>query len=207
RPLPGAPRHSHSHCAAPPPGRAHEVGAALMDVTEGAYRGATVGPGAVPERAEKPLLAFGAAVGRELASSGYRGWFDVDFVVDAEGRLAPTETNLRLTGPAIAFMVAARLDALRGAGHLVRIADRVELGARLPEAQVDELCADLARACGEIGAVFVPAIPTGAFDPAPWLGVLVAAHSPETLDAAEALVRSGAAAVGALFDAAPAAAR
>ncbi|MBZ9599951.1 GNAT family N-acetyltransferase [Streptomyces yangpuensis] len=190
-----------------PAGRVHEVGAALMDVTEGAYRGATVGPGAVPERAEKPLLAFGAAVGRELASSGYRGWFDVDFVVDAEGRLAPTETNLRLTGPAIAFMVAARLDALRGAGHLVRIADRVELGARLPEAQVDELCADLARACGEIGAVFVPAIPTGAFDPAPWLGVLVAAHSPETLDAAEALVRSGAAAVGALFDAAPAAAR
>ncbi|MFG2334990.1 GNAT family N-acetyltransferase [Streptomyces yangpuensis] len=187
-------------------GVVHEVGAALMDVTEGAYRGATVGPGAVPERAEKPLLAFGAAVGRELAACGYRGWFDVDFVVDGEGRLAPTETNLRLTGPAIAFMVAARLDALRGAGHLVRIADRVELGARLPEAQVDELCADLARACAEIGAVFVPAIPTGAFDPAPWLGVLVAAHSPETLDAAEALVRSGAAAVGAMFDAPEAAA-
>ncbi|MGW2270562.1 GNAT family N-acetyltransferase [Streptomyces yangpuensis] len=186
-------------------GAVHEVGAALMDVTEGAYRGATVGPGAVPEWAQEPLLAFGAAVGRELAASGYRGWFDVDFVVDAGGRLAPTETNLRLTGPAIAFMVAARLDALRGAGHLVRIADRVELGARLPEAQVDELCADLARACAEIGAVFVPAIPTGAFDPAPWLGVLVAGHSRETLDAAEALVRSAAAAVGALFDA-PAAA-
>ncbi|MFJ6780330.1 GNAT family N-acetyltransferase [Streptomyces yangpuensis] len=182
-------------------GAVHEVGAALMDVTEGAYRGATVGPGAVPEWAQEPLLAFGAAVGRELAASGYRGWFDVDFVVDSEGRLAPTETNLRLTGPAIAFMVAARLDALRGAGHLVRIADRVELGARLPEAQVDELCADLARACAEIGAVFVPAIPTGAFDPAPWLGVLVAAHSRETLDAAEALVRSAAAAVGALFGA------
>ncbi|MFE9463093.1 GNAT family N-acetyltransferase [Streptomyces virginiae] len=183
-----------------PAGRVHEVGAALMDVTAGAYRGATVGPGAVPEWACKPLLAFGAAVGRELAASGYRGWFDVDFVVDAEGRLAPTETNLRLTGPSIAFMVAARLDALRGAGHLVRIADRVELGARLPEAQLDELCADLARGCAELGAVFVPAIPTGAFDPAPWLGVLVAARSLETLDAAEALVRSEAAAVGAMFD-------
>ncbi|MFJ1566011.1 GNAT family N-acetyltransferase [Streptomyces erythrochromogenes] len=182
-------------------GEVHEVGAALMDVTAGAYRGATVGPGAVPEWAEKPILAFGAAVGRELAASGYRGWFDVDFVADAAGRLAPTETNLRLTGPSIAFMVAARLDALRGAGHLVRIADRVELGARLPEAQLDELCADLARACADLGAVFVPAIPTGAFDPAPWLGVLVAAHSLEALDAAEALVRSGAAAVGAMFDA------
>ncbi|MFC9816462.1 GNAT family N-acetyltransferase [Streptomyces virginiae] len=184
-----------------PAGRVHEVGAALMDVTAGAYRGATVGPGAVPDRAEKPLLAFGAAVGRELAASGYRGWFDVDFVVDAEGRLAPTETNLRLTGPSIAFMVAARLDALRGGEHLVRIADRVELGARLPEAQLDELCADLARGCAELGAVFVPAIPTAAFDPVPWLGVLVAARSLETLDAAEALVRSEAGAVGGMFDA------
>ncbi|MFD6230835.1 GNAT family N-acetyltransferase [Streptomyces sp. NPDC060232] len=183
-----------------PAGEVHEVGAALMDVTAGAYRGATVGPGAVPEWAHKPLLAFGAAVGRELAASGYRGWFDVDFVVDAGGRLAPTETNLRLTGPSIAFMVAARLDVLRGAGHLVRIADRVELGARLPEAQLDELCADLARGCAELGAVFVPAIPTAAFDPAPWLGVLVAARSLEALDAAEALVRSEAAAVGAMFD-------
>ncbi|WP_063831358.1 GNAT family N-acetyltransferase [Streptomyces sp. NRRL F-2664] len=183
-----------------PAGRVHEVGAALMDVTAGAYRGATVGPGAVPQWAREPLLAFGAAVGRELAAAGYRGWFDVDFVADAEGRLAPTETNLRLTGPAIAFMVAARLDALRGAGHLVRIADRVELGARLPEAQLDELCADLARGCAELGAVFVPAIPTGAFEPAPWLGVLVAARSLAVLDAAEALVRSGAAAVGAMFD-------
>lgn len=180
-------------------GHPHTVGAALMDVAEGAYRGATVGPGAVPPWAEEPLLAFGAAVGRELAASGYQGWFDVDFVADDAGRLAPTETNLRLTGPSIAFMVAARLDALRGAGHLVRIADRVELGARLPEAQLDELCTDLARRCAQLGAVFVPAIPTGAFDPAPWLGVLVAAHSRKVLDAAEALVRSEAAAVGAMF--------
>ncbi|MGW6981271.1 GNAT family N-acetyltransferase [Streptomyces sp. NPDC054932] len=180
-------------------GRVHDVGGAVMDVADGCYRGATVGPGVVPGWAEKPLMAFGAAVGRELADSGYRGWFDVDFVADGEGRLAPTETNLRLTGPAIAFMVAARLDVLRGAGHLVRIADRVELGARLPEAQLDELWAVLARGCADLGAVFVPAIPTGAFDPAPWVGVLVAARSEEVLDAAEALVRAEALAVGAMF--------
>ncbi|CAM5349065.1 GNAT family N-acetyltransferase [Streptomyces avidinii] len=180
-------------------GNVHEVGGAVMDVTDGCYRGATVGPGVVPEWAGKPLLAFGAAVGRELADSGYRGWFDVDFVADGQGRLAPTETNLRLTGPSIAFMVAARLDVLRGAGHLVRIADRVELGARLPEAQLDELCAALVRGCAELGAVFVPAIPTGAFEPAPWMGVLVAARSREVLDAAEVLVRAEALAVGAMF--------
>ncbi|MFD7258660.1 GNAT family N-acetyltransferase [Streptomyces sp. NPDC059874] len=181
-------------------GRVHEAGGAVMDVREGCYAGATVGPGVVPEWADKPLGAFGAAVGRELAAAGYRGWFDVDFVTADAGRLAPTETNLRLTGPSIAFMVAARLDALRGAGHLVRIIDRVELGARLPDAQLHELCGDLARACAELGALFVPAIPTAAFDPAPWLGVLVAAHSGEALDAAEALVRAGARAVGAAFE-------
>ncbi|ARE72899.1 hypothetical protein B6R96_02235 [Streptomyces sp. Sge12] len=180
-------------------GRVHEVGGAVMDVTDGCYRGATVGPGVVPEWAGTSLAAFGAAVGRELADCGYRGWFDVDFVADGQGRLAPTETNLRLTGPSIAFMVAARLDVLRGAGHLVRIADRVELGARLPEAQLDELCAALVRSCAELGAVFVPAIPTGAFEPAPWLGVLVAARSREVLDAAEARVRAEALAVGAMF--------
>ncbi|WP_063785289.1 GNAT family N-acetyltransferase [Streptomyces sp. XY332] len=180
-------------------GRVHEAGGAVMDVAGTGYRGATVGPGVVPAWAEKPLLAFGEAVGRELAAAGYRGWFDVDFVADGAGRLAPTETNLRLTGPSVAFMVAARLDALRGAGHLVRIVDRVELGARLPEAPLEELCEMLARRCTELGAVFLPAIPTGAFDPAPWLGVFVAAHSREVLDAAETLVRAEALAVGAAF--------
>ncbi|MEU3724828.1 hypothetical protein, partial [Streptomyces sp. NPDC031705] len=183
-------------------GRPHEVGAAVMDVADGGYRGATVGPGVVPARLEGPLLAFGAAVGRELAAGGYRGWFDVDFVTDTAGRLAPTEANLRLTGPSAAFMVAARLDELRGAGHLVRIADRVELGARLPEAQLEEVCGELARGCARLGAVFVPAIVTGAFDPAPWLGVLVAARSAAALDAAEALVRARALAAGADFGAA-----
>lgn len=182
-------------------GRPHRVGAALMDVADGGYRGATVGPGVVPARLEGPLLEFGAAVGRELAAAGHRGWFDVDFVVDAAGRLAPTEANLRLTGPSVAFMVAARLDAVRGAGHLVRIADRVELGARLPEAQLEEVCGGLARDCAALGAVFVPAIPTGAFDPAPWLGVLVAAHSLRVLDAAEVLVRERARALGEVFGA------
>lgn len=183
-----------------PDGRVHEVGGAVMEVRDGAYAGATVGPSVVPARAERPLTAFGAAVGRELAAAGYRGWFDVDFVADREGRLAPTETNLRLTGPSIAFMVAARLDELRGAGHLVRIVDRTGLGARLAEAQFDELCADLVRGCAELGAVFVPAIPTAAFAPAPWFGFLVAARDAETLDAAEALVRAAARSTGHAFD-------
>ncbi|MER5758222.1 GNAT family N-acetyltransferase [Streptomyces sp. NPDC002082] len=181
-------------------GRVHEVGGAVMDVADGGYRGATVGPGVVPGWAEEPLLAFGRAVGTELSAAGYRGWFDVDFVADGAGRLAPTETNLRLTGPSVAFVVAARLDELRGAGHFVRIADRVELGARLPEAAFGELCERLSRRCAAMGAVFLPAIPTGAFEPAPWMGALVAAAGRELLDAAERVVRAEALSVGAMFE-------
>ncbi|MDD9380730.1 GNAT family N-acetyltransferase [Streptomyces sp. ZAF1911] len=181
-------------------GRVHEVGGAVMDVADGGYRRATVGPGVVPVWAEEPLLAFGRAVGTELSAAGYRGWFDVDFVADGAGRLAPTETNLRLTGPSVAFVVAARLDELRGAGHFVRIADRVELGARLPEADFGELCERLSRRCAAMGAVFLPAIPTGAFEPAPWMGALVAATGRELLDAAERVVRAEALSVGAMFE-------
>ncbi|MBW5484886.1 GNAT family N-acetyltransferase [Streptomyces bambusae] len=177
-------------------GRVHEVGVALMDVAGTGYRGATTGPGVVPSWAEKPMLAFGEAVGRELAAAGHRGWFDVDFVADGAGGLAPTEANLRLTGPSVAFMAGARLDEVRGGTHLVRVIDRVELGARLPGAQLAELFEATAYGCAELGAVFLPAIPTAAFARAPWIGVVVAARTPEALDAAADLVRSKARAVG-----------
>ncbi|MEV7520141.1 GNAT family N-acetyltransferase [Streptomyces sp. NPDC091371] len=180
-------------------GRVHEVGVALMDVAGTCYQGATVGPGAVPPWAEKPMLSFGEAVGRELAAVGYRGWFDVDFVADDRGRLAPTETNLRLTGPSVAFMVRTRLDELRGGAHLVRVMDRVELGARLPEVQLERLLTTMTDGCAALGAQFLPAIATAAFDPAPWLGAVVAARTAEALAEAGQLVRTRARQVGDMF--------
>ncbi|MFJ7154053.1 GNAT family N-acetyltransferase [Streptomyces sp. NPDC101118] len=180
-------------------GRVHDVGAAVMEVAGTAYRGATVGPGVVPAVLEEAALAFGHAVGRELAADGYRGWFDVDFVADRAGRLAPTETNLRLTGPSVAFMVGARLDELRGAGHLVRIVDRVPLGARLPDAGLAEHVAALTAGCAELGVLLLPAVPTAAFAPSPYLGVLLASHSRPSLDAADALVRRASSALATMF--------
>jgi hypothetical protein len=40
-------------------------------------------------------------------------------VTGPEGRLAPAEINLRLTGPSAAFMVKLRLDETRGGDHVV----------------------------------------------------------------------------------------
>ncbi|MGW1766438.1 GNAT family N-acetyltransferase [Streptomyces sp. NPDC002073] len=180
-------------------GHAHRVGTAVMEVAGTGYRGATVGPGLVPAALDDAACAFGDAVGRALAADGYRGWFDVDFVTDADGRLAPTETNLRLTGPSVAFMVQARLDELRGGRHLVRVVDRLELGARLPEPQLADHLSALARRCAELGAVFLPAIPTAAFEAEPWLGVVLAAADPADLAAAEDRVRADSLALGGLF--------
>lgn len=180
-------------------GEVHDVGVAVMEVEGTAYQGATVGPGLVPGPVAGTVSRFGHAVGRELADAGYRGWFDVDFVTGADGRPAPTEINLRLTGPAVAFMVKARLDEIRGTGHLVRTVDRIPLGARLPVRELNGLLRELTLRCAGIDAVLVPSIPTAAFDPWPYVGVVLAAHTLERLDAAEALVRTAARDVGRMF--------
>ncbi|MGW6745331.1 GNAT family N-acetyltransferase [Streptomyces sp. NPDC055025] len=201
-------------------GEVHDVGAARMDVAGTAYQGASVGPGAVPDGAAAVALRFGHDVGLRLAASGYRGWYDVDFVTApadrpapsrsappdglaparlAAVRLAPTEINLRLTGPSVAFVVKARLDETRGGDHLVRSLDRVPLGARLPDGELITWLTGLTADCARTGAVLVPSIPTAAFDPAPFLGVLLAARTAERLDAAEALVRTAGADLGRLF--------
>jgi Acetyltransferase (GNAT) domain len=180
-------------------GEVHDVGVAVMDVQGTAYRGATVGPGVVPDPLAQTAARFGHAVGREVAATGYRGWFDVDFVTDADGRLAPTEVNLRLTGPSVAFMIKARLDEIRGGDHVVRTVDQVPLGARLPAEELAAFLLRLSRRCAEIGAVLVPSIPTAAFEPGPYLGIALAAHTLDGLDSAEALVRAAALDVGGMF--------
>ncbi|POM25185.1 Acetyltransferase (GNAT) family protein [Actinomadura rubteroloni] len=178
-------------------GTVHPVGTGLMDVAGTAYRGVTVGrvPGGVATTAE----TFGVHVGRVLAEDGYRGWYDVDFVTARTGRLAPTEINLRLTGPAVAFHLKATFDRLRGGDHLVRTLDRVPLGARLPPPALRRHVERLTRTCADAGAVLVVTIPTAAFDPVPYLGVALAARTPEALDQATQAVRDANRALGAMF--------
>lgn len=180
-------------------GQVHDVGVAAMDVEGTVYRGATVGPGAVPDDLATHALRFGHAVGRELAASGYRGWFDVDFVTGPGGQLAPTETNLRLTGPSAAFMVKLRLDEIRGGDHLVRSLDRVQLGARLPGPELIQFLRELTHRCAGIDAHLVPSIPTAGYEPDPYVAVLIGARTAERLDAADALVRAASHDLGRIF--------
>ncbi|MFD9129508.1 hypothetical protein [Kitasatospora sp. NPDC059571] len=191
-------------------GSVHPVGTAVMHVDGTAYRGATVGPAAAgpgtdpgPARAAATAEAFVLAVGAELASAGHRGWYDVDFVTDPGGRLAPTEANLRLTGPAAAFVLRARLDEVHGPGHLVRTLDRLPLGARLPQQTLLTHLHGLADRCARFGARLLPTIPTAGDDAVPTVGIALAARDQDALDAAEAVVRAANDALADPFDGLP----
>jgi hypothetical protein len=170
-----------------------------MDIDGTSYQGVTVGPGAVPEAPAGVAERFAAAVGRALAAEGYRGWYDVDFVMDGAGRLAPVEINLRLTGPAVAFMIQARLARLHGGRPVVRTLDRLPLGARLPAAALADHLGEASRRCRSLGVTLLPTVVTAAFEPDPYVGVALAARTPGALDAAEAAVCSANDALGRMF--------
>ncbi|GAB2747143.1 hypothetical protein [Amycolatopsis magusensis] len=180
-------------------GDVHLVGAGAMDVDGTRYSGVLIGPDVLPAPLGRVAARFGLRVGEALAASGYRGWFDVDFVPAPAGRLAPTEINCRVTGPAIAFCLQARLNRVHGAPWLVRTCDRLRLGARLPEDLLYDHVRALTRACAELGAVLVPTIPSAGFAEDPTLGVALAARDRETLRLAENLVVSSSADLGRMF--------
>lgn len=180
-------------------GRVHAVGVGAMDIEDTSYRGVTVGPAVVPDAVAETAARFGSAVGSALAAEGYRGWYDVDFVADRAGRLSPTEINLRLTGPAVAFMIQARLTEIHGGSFCVRTLDCLPLGARLPPAALFEHLGRVARECRSLGATLLPTVPTASFDPYPYVGVALAARTPEALDAAQEAVAAANRALGAMF--------
>ncbi|MEU9047134.1 MULTISPECIES: hypothetical protein [unclassified Kitasatospora] len=184
-----------------PDGTVHPVGTGVMDVAGTQYQGVTVGPGTVPRDAAGTARRFALAVGERLAAEGYRGWYDVDFVTDRQRRLAPTEINLRLTGPAAAFVLRARLDGVRGPGHLVRTLDGMPLGARLAPAALHDHLERLRPRCARLGVTLLPLIPTACHDPEPVVGLALAGRDAEALDAAEALVAAANDGLAGMFEA------
>lgn len=180
-------------------GEVHPVGVGLMDIEGVHYQGVTVGPGVLPDDLARTAARFGSAVGHVLAADGYRGWYDVDFVTGSGGMLSPTEINLRLTGPAVAFNLQVRLGALFGGCLFVRTLDHLPLGARLPVGPLREHLDRLTQECRKLGVTLVPTIPTAGFDLDPFLGVAIAARSCEALDRAEAAIRVANHALGEVF--------
>lgn len=86
------------------------LGGGRMRVRKGQfYEGVVCGRGSLPMEIEARMHAAGTEVGAAAAARGYRGLFDLDFVVSADGALLVTEMNARRASPSHAFAIARRL--------------------------------------------------------------------------------------------------
>jgi len=75
------------------------------------YQGVVVGEALFRASREKELILIGETVGTAMAKLGYRGWFDVDFIVDANDKLYLSEINARRTSPSHVFELLESLRA------------------------------------------------------------------------------------------------
>jgi len=64
----------------------------------GRFIGVFMGKDCLNANTENRIRRIGKTIGRRYANLGYRGFFDIDFIVSPEGRPYPIETNVRRTG-------------------------------------------------------------------------------------------------------------
>jgi hypothetical protein len=171
-------------------GSVHPVGVGVMNIQGTSYVGVTVGPSCVPERYAEPAIRLASAVGRRLADAGYRGWFDIDLVTAQDGKLCPTEINCRLTGPAVAFCIAARLSQTRTQTHYVCTFDKMPLGARIPDETLYDHVQMLQHACSALGVSVIPTLVDLAYAPEPSLGLALAATDRHAIQLASRVVHA-----------------
>lgn len=75
----------------------------------GVFFGVEIGKGVFPDSLSRKLSAIGNIIGRRYWELGYRGYFDIDFIVSKTGEIYVAETNTRRTGGTHVYDVARRL--------------------------------------------------------------------------------------------------
>jgi len=65
---------------------------------DGVFKGVEIHNDVISDRVAAQVMDTGFFVGEKYAASGYRGYYDVDFVVAKNGDLFVTESNVRRTG-------------------------------------------------------------------------------------------------------------
>ena len=73
------------------------------------YSGIHCGKGVIDRDTENYMTKAGFYIGEHMAKSGYKGWFDVDFVQGSNGKIFLTEINARRASPIHVFDIAAQL--------------------------------------------------------------------------------------------------
>lgn len=64
----------------------------------GFYKGQEVHKSILSKELANKLIKIGFSLGKTFSKSGYRGYFDVDFIVSKNGKVFVTESNTRHTG-------------------------------------------------------------------------------------------------------------
>ncbi len=80
-----------------------------MRVTQGVFKGMEIGNDVVTDRLLARMIDTGFYIGEQYRASGYRGYYDVDFLAAKNGQLYVTESNVRRTGGTHVFVAAEQL--------------------------------------------------------------------------------------------------
>jgi hypothetical protein len=176
-----------------PDGSVEVVGLGIMQVVGTKYIGVTVGPDVDRMVHGAAITEFGLGVGRRMADAGYRGWFDIDFVLGQDGRIYPTEINARRTGPTIAHALRLRYESMRPqSDHTVRTLDLLKLPHPLAEEVLFEHVRSLDVMMRPLGVEVVPTLVSASTEAEeePYFGVALVTASSEVgvLDRSEELL-------------------
>jgi len=81
-----------------------------MRVSEkGIFGGVEISEKSLPGRVASRIIDIGYLIGEQYADDGYRGYFDVDYIIGKNGALYVNESNVRVTGGTHVYQAAIEL--------------------------------------------------------------------------------------------------
>lgn len=81
----------------------------VLVTKDGQFHGIEVGNDIMPERVAAQIKDTGFYIAERYAQSGYRGYFDVDYVAGRNGEIYVAESNVRSTGGTFVYATAVAL--------------------------------------------------------------------------------------------------
>lgn len=165
------------------------VGSGTMRLrNEQFYTGVLCGRGALNANLAAEMEHAGRVVGAAAAASGYRGLFDLDFVMTIDGALVVTEMNARRASPSHAIIVAelVRGNRWRESGAVLSNDHCILAGVERPDyATVREAMTHFRRSIVARNAVVIPTIVSHSLRRrVPYMGYVMVADDAEKATAA-----------------------
>jgi len=100
-------------------------------VVNGEFQGTVVGKGAIPPDIAKQIKEPALILGEHFQSLGYRGIFDIDYVISKTGEIFAVETNARRTGGTHVYDLAKKLFGADFENHSFISNDHFEYSERI----------------------------------------------------------------------------